>query len=488
MASMVLRANSTTTPSPEEPAVLYDDITWFGICLAIVSNAFISTSLNVQKWAHNKNEAMGDLRKPYTQLPVWWFGTAMNVFGELGNLVAYGYAESTVVAPIGAVGVLCSALIATFALKEPFRKTDIVGILCIIVGVVLIVWAKGTEAVIEPTVEEAIREYFLMPQSIAYYFVSIIATVSLYRVRGLYGEKYAIVYPLLCSLIAQWTVLGCKTFMAFVRLTLEKGNNQFCCGITAAVPWLMLLIIVVCAIWSLHYLQMAMRYHNNNKVIPTYYATFTLCCIVGAAVVYREFEGASFGSIIVFFFGCFVAGCGVFAVSKDREKDHPSFLGDGDLRMIQNMFDDEDVEGGGGSRGARRFVELEELHCATETSEVSPRGSEPDSNAPVMGERSKAPRDMMKRDMMLMPGSNSQDGSAGLGDVSSPKSGILDMSMDIHAGDLKPSGDSSPRSGSPPPQIAFSPQTTVDVQSSVAGGGGAVRAREGGAEACCQGG
>ena len=33
-----------------------------------------------------------------------------------------------------------------------------------------------------------------------------------------------------------------------------------------------------------------MRYHNNNKVIPTYYATFTLACIVGAAIVYREFE------------------------------------------------------------------------------------------------------------------------------------------------------------------------------------------------------
>lgn len=56
-----------------------------------------------------------------TTTAVWWFGTAMNAVGELGNLIAYGYAESTVVAPIGAVGVLCSALIATFVLGEPFR-------------------------------------------------------------------------------------------------------------------------------------------------------------------------------------------------------------------------------------------------------------------------------------------------------------------------------------------------------------------------------
>ena len=54
--------------------------------------------------------------------------------------------------------------------------------------------AKGTEAVIEPTVEEAIKEYFLMPQSIIYTALSIVATVVVYRYSKQYGEKYAIVY------------------------------------------------------------------------------------------------------------------------------------------------------------------------------------------------------------------------------------------------------------------------------------------------------
>ena len=39
------------------------------------------------------------------------------------------------------------------------------------------------------------------------------------------------------------------------------------------------------------------------QVIPTYYATFTLSCIIAAAVVYREFEGLSFGKIVIFFIG-----------------------------------------------------------------------------------------------------------------------------------------------------------------------------------------
>lgn len=66
--------------------------------------------------------------------------------------------------------------------------------MCIIVGVILIVWSKGTEAVIEPTVEEAIREYFLMPQSIVYTVLSIVATAVMYHYSKEYGPKYAIVY------------------------------------------------------------------------------------------------------------------------------------------------------------------------------------------------------------------------------------------------------------------------------------------------------
>lgn len=94
----------------------HDDITWVGIGLAIFSNGLISVSLNVQKYAHNKNEALGDARKPYHHIPIWWIGMLINAVGEVGNLVAYGYAEATVVTPIGAVGVIFGAIIATFIL------------------------------------------------------------------------------------------------------------------------------------------------------------------------------------------------------------------------------------------------------------------------------------------------------------------------------------------------------------------------------------
>ena len=63
----------------------------------------------------------------------------LNVFGELGNLVAYGFAPASVVTPVGSVGVFCNAILASFFLKEPLRKRDLVGLCFIVAGVVLIV-------------------------------------------------------------------------------------------------------------------------------------------------------------------------------------------------------------------------------------------------------------------------------------------------------------------------------------------------------------
>jgi len=68
-------------------------------------------------------------------------------------------------------------------------------------------------------------------------------------------------------------------------------------------------------------------------VIPTYYATFTLSCIIGAAVVYREFEGLSAGSLMLFFLGLALSGLGVFVLSTKEE--------------LPDESHDDDAESGG---------------------------------------------------------------------------------------------------------------------------------------------
>ena len=71
---------------------------------------------------------------------VRWFGIFGIVGGEVGNLIAYGYAPAAIVTPIGAVGVLTNVLITTFVLKEKLRKLNILGMFCVVCGIVVAVY------------------------------------------------------------------------------------------------------------------------------------------------------------------------------------------------------------------------------------------------------------------------------------------------------------------------------------------------------------
>ena len=105
-------------------------------------------------------------------------------------------------------------------------------------------------------------------------------------------------------------------------------------------------------------------------MIPTYYATFTLSCIIGAAIVYREFEGLTFGQLCLFFIGLCLSGIGVFTVSNKSEEEKG-------VKMRVEDDDEEANAGGGGTTASRqqqrgegaRLVEMDELRLSMQEEE-----------------------------------------------------------------------------------------------------------------------
>ena len=126
----------------------------------------------------------------YTKLPLWWVGMLLNALGELGNLLALGFAPASVVTPVGAVGVVFNAVFASLFLKEPFRKIDLIGLVLIITGIVVVV-VCSKESNVQLTVSEAIDTYF--NRVVFYVYLALLCglcawLVALYK-RGL-GTKY----------------------------------------------------------------------------------------------------------------------------------------------------------------------------------------------------------------------------------------------------------------------------------------------------------
>ncbi|XP_025020277.1 NIPA-like protein 2 isoform X2 [Python bivittatus] len=102
-----------------------------GILLAVTGNILISISLNLQKYSHLRL-TQRTTQKPCYRSKLWWCGIILMGIGEIGNFAAYGFAPVTVVAPLGSVAVIGSAVIAVLFLKENFRSESILVSLTII--------------------------------------------------------------------------------------------------------------------------------------------------------------------------------------------------------------------------------------------------------------------------------------------------------------------------------------------------------------------
>ena len=138
-------SNAQFTPSPSthpDPGLARGATqNLLGITIAMTANAVIPFALNVQKWVHEHNEGPdGKPKTHFTRIPLWWVGILGMIGGEFFNMLAYGWAPTAIVAPVGAVGVFFNGIIATFGpAKEPFTRWHAAGLASIAGGVVMVV-------------------------------------------------------------------------------------------------------------------------------------------------------------------------------------------------------------------------------------------------------------------------------------------------------------------------------------------------------------
>jgi drug/metabolite transporter (DMT)-like permease len=91
----------------------------------------------------------------YLKSKLWWLGLALMSIGECGNFLSYGYANSSVVAPLGTVvsrwiaqeayvqALIANCIFAPLILKERFKLKDLVGVGLAILGAVTVVWSSS---------------------------------------------------------------------------------------------------------------------------------------------------------------------------------------------------------------------------------------------------------------------------------------------------------------------------------------------------------
>lgn len=312
-----------------------------GVMLSMSADIIIAVSLCIQKLAHNRN--CGPHGKPlrnYACLPLYWVARLLNLLGEGANMLAYGLAPASVVAPVGCVGVLANEIIAVAFLKEPLRRRDVIGIVFVMVGVAMVVFAvPASEVTLD--VHELLSVHVILAQHTYWYLIGVLLFLVFVIIilEPRFAHETVMVWMVLCALLSSVSVMATRGWASLVTQIAADCTRAQCVHGVMHGPceqtvlhwlfWVLLALIVLTACWSLIYLNRAMQVFGNTEVVPVYYCTFTLTSVVGAAVVYDEFARIVAWQAIVFACGIACAILGVAVLMSARSGRHGLPVRDG---------------------------------------------------------------------------------------------------------------------------------------------------------------
>ncbi|XP_065813891.1 NIPA-like protein 2 [Labrus bergylta] len=291
-----------------------------GIIISICGNVLISISLNIQKYAHVRQAQR--CSKPYYTSVIWWCGVILMGVGELGNFAAYGFAPASLIAPLGCVSVIASAVISVVFLKETVRASDIVGGTLAITGTyVLVTFAPHTSTHITAHV---IQYYVISWHFLLYLFIEVIVFCILLYLYKRRNVKHIVIVMLLVALLASLTVISVKAVSGMIQESI-KGDLQFIYPIFHV----MLVIMVASCAFQIKFLNQAMKMFDATEVVPVNFVFFTASAIIAGIVFYQEFEDLDLLNIFMFLFGCLLSFLGVFLIARNRPKikqQDPNFI------------------------------------------------------------------------------------------------------------------------------------------------------------------
>ena len=339
-----------------------DDVTNFeqseygstvGLILAIISTIFIGSSFIVKKKALIKISNRGNVRASaggygYLSECVWWVGLLLSKsltnhhfflfynyenlsplpiddikiymfavgIGELANFAAFAFAPATLVAPLGALSVLVSSILASKFLNEKLNILGKIGcVLCIIGSTVIIIHSPKKDKI---QTMESIIENMEQLTFLSYLFIVAIIFLSIFFYFGpKYGQKNALVYILMCSAVGSLTVLACKG----LGIAIQDSIRNEITDLINTFNFFLIITIIVCIVTQMNYLNKALDLFNTAIVTPVYYVLFTIFVVTSSTILYSEWENLNYDDVIGNVCGFLTVVAAIFLLNGFRDLD-----------------------------------------------------------------------------------------------------------------------------------------------------------------------
>lgn len=280
-----------------------------GVYLSIQGNIFINIGLNLQKLSYKRPfyEIAG------MQVSVFHFGLLVYISGKISGFLSYIFGNQSLLASLGAVGLIANSIFAPLINSEIFSWKDFMAIIFVLTGTSVIIMNSGrshkTFTLCELLKMYQRKETIIWFSVILTFIIFAFMLVKFIEVNSEWAFdddifnflkndncffeetgrilKYSIVilYVSLSGIIASFTTLFAKSFGEMIDQTL-LGDNQFLYGIT----YLFFTNIVIFTALQIFWLNKALRYFDALLTIPLFFVFWTFFSIITAGVYFQDFE------------------------------------------------------------------------------------------------------------------------------------------------------------------------------------------------------
>jgi hypothetical protein len=288
--------------------------------------------------------------------------------GAVGDFVALGFCAASLATPVGGFTMVCNCVFAHFFLHEVMTKRDYFATLLVMIGVVAVaVSADKTNATYDlPCILKLYGRmifiiYTVVLTALVAWMWSLARWLNKEREAGSTSPTYLrwkIMHPIVLSglsgIVGAQSVLFAKCSAELFKVTFD-GDNQF----TKWETYVIILSMTFTIINQLQWLANALKYFDAVIVIPLFQAFFIAFGVVGAGVLFAEFDNLQMWEKLTFAAGCIITIAGVCLLAQrsngppaDDQTAKVQPEGEaGEAALPPNAVGADGAEGGAGGAG-----------------------------------------------------------------------------------------------------------------------------------------
>mmetsp|Transcript_14963 Transcript_14963/g.32517 ORF Transcript_14963/g.32517 Transcript_14963/m.32517 type:complete len:251 (-) Transcript_14963:29-781(-) len=229
--------------------------------------------------------------------------------GEGGNFIALGQIPASVVAPLGALSIMFSALLGRFLLNERLLMRGYYGAAVLMVGAVLVI--ASTPDTPAPSGLDELEAKLWGKPFLAFSSVIISGAVLARTSTKLLPNVF------LMGVIACYCALSTKTVSFMIQTGDHRWDQPLALGVLGSLVTTVVLQIIM--------FQKVLSRFGVSLVVPLHFVQYTILVSVGATLLYGELLRVPATNFILFIAGCCLCFGGSWLVSSargDASSDH----------------------------------------------------------------------------------------------------------------------------------------------------------------------